>query len=75
MHFHGEIKALIFQIAITALWIARHAIDRSLYPLEVGWLSEKYTASINTNITNAHGLRVPVLHKAWISTAVVESMG
>ena len=56
MHFHGEIKALIFQIAITALLIARHAIDRSLYPLEVGWLSEKYNLykSINTNITNAH---------------------
>lgn len=75
VHFHGEKEALIFQIPITTLLIARHAIDRSLYALVVGWLSEKYTASIHTNITNAHWFRVPALHKSWIRTAVVESMG
>ena len=51
---HLQKEALIFQIPITTLLIARHAIDRSLYALVVGWLSEKYTASIHTNITNAH---------------------
>lgn len=52
MQFHGEIKALIIHISITALLIARNAVDRSLHQLDVGQLSEKY-ASIYTNITNA----------------------